>query len=122
MLAKVASGAQAARRWTRTATAPWCGGQRARDSARAASDAALHRLLAEFGRLGFVPARPQRSAVRSPQGNRRLVVALWAELAPFLRDSSAEVLRGFVQRQTKSRLHPDGVSAPEFLDGQARPT
>ena len=89
-----------------------------RDSARVASDAELHRLLTEFGRLGFRPVRPQRSAVRSEHGNKRLIVALWAELAPFLRDGSGDVLRGFVQRQTRSRLHPDGVSAPEFLDGK----
>ena len=40
--------------------------------------------------------------------------------AGFQRDGSAapvDALRAFVQRQTKSRLTPDGISAPEFLDG-----
>ena len=86
-------------------------------SARVASDAQLHRLLGEFGKLGFTPSRPVRSTARPERGNVRLVVALWGELAPYLRDSSAEVLRHFVQRQTRSRLHPDGVAAPEFLNG-----
>jgi hypothetical protein len=88
------------------------------NSARLASDAQLHRLLGEFGRLGFVATPPQHSRARSEKGHARLIVALWAELALYLRDSSAEVLRHFVQRQTRSTLHPDGVAAPEFLDGK----
>ena len=87
-------------------------------SARAASDAQLHRLLGEFARLGFRPTAPQASAVRSHKGHARKIVALWAELAPLLAEPSAEALRHFVQRQTRDRLHPDGVAAPEFLDGR----
>ncbi len=87
-------------------------------SVRVASDAQLHRLVAEFGRLGFKPSRPQTSASRSEKSHARLIVALWGELAPLLSDPSADALRHFVQRQTRSRLHPDGVAAPEFLDAK----
>jgi phage gp16-like protein len=84
------------------------------DSSAAASDAALHRLLAEFARLGFRATRPVR---RSDKPNVRLIAALWADLAPYVDDPSAEALRAFVRRQTHTRMHPDGMDAPEFLDG-----
>ncbi len=85
------------------------------DSARAASDADLHRVVAEFTRLGFKPTRP--SSVKSGKRNVRMIAAIWADLAPHLADPSPEALRAFVRRQTKTAAHPDGVSAPEFLDG-----
>jgi hypothetical protein len=47
----------------------------------------------------------------------RMIYALWAELKPFLTNPSDDGLRAFVARQTRSRQHPDGLSAPEFLDG-----
>ena len=85
------------------------------DSARLASDGQLHRLLAEFTRLGFVPSRPA-SARRPDRAQLRKIAALWGELAPHLADPSGASLRAFVRRQTRSKLHPGGVGAPEFCN------
>ncbi len=79
------------------------------ESTAQASDAALHRLLAEFQRLGFRPSR-RAPAVASDKRHVRLIGALWSELAPYLTDASPEALRAFCKRQT-------GVDAPEFLGG-----
>lgn len=84
-------------------------------SAAAASDAALHRLLAEFGRLGFKASPGMR---RSNKPNVRLIYALWRDLAPYLREHTPDALRSFVRRQTQTPVHPDGLAAPEFLDGE----
>lgn len=82
-------------------------------SAGQASDAKLHKLLAEFTRLGFRPARPAR---RSDKPNVRMIYAIWTDLQPHVEHHTPEALRAFVVRQTCSRRTPDGVSAPEFLD------
>jgi phage gp16-like protein len=87
-------------------------------SARVASDAALHRLLAEFTRLGFKPARKGWAPARSKDAQVRMIQAIWAELAPFVGDASPDALRAFVRRQTRTARHPGGVDAPEFLDAK----
>ena len=87
-------------------------------SAGAASDAALHRLLGEFKRLGWEPSSRQHGKRRLAQAQLRMIAAVWADLAPFLRVETDLALRAFVRRQTKSKLHPGGVDAVEFLDGQ----
>ena len=87
-------------------------------SAGAASDAALHRLIGEFGRLGWTPSRKQAASRRADDAQIRKVHALWAELGAHIADGSDSALRSFVRRQTRSRLHPDGVDASEFLDGE----
>lgn len=86
-------------------------------SARRASDAQLARLVQEFRSLGWKPSG-KRLVTRtvSPHADIRMVAGLWQELGPYLRDGSAEALRTFVQRMTKSRRSPAGVSAPEFMD------
>ncbi len=78
------------------------------------ADAELHRVLAEFQRLGWT-AKPAR--VRSDTAQVRMIYAIWADLRPLLKDAGDEALRGFVRRQTKSAVHPDGVDAPEWLNG-----
>jgi hypothetical protein len=46
-----------------------------------------------------------------------MIYAIWADIRPLLEDAGDEALRGFVRRQTKSAVHPDGVDAPEWLNG-----
>lgn len=78
-------------------------------------DDQLHQVLAEFGRLGWMakPARP-----RSDRAQVRMIYGIWADIAPLLEgDAGEEALRGFVRRQTRSPVHPDGVDAPEWLNG-----
>ena len=83
-------------------------------SAASCTIAELDLLIAEFKRLGWkAPARRPLSG----KPNVRMIHGLWKDLAPYLGDASAEALRAFVRRQTKSRLHPEGIDAPEFLDG-----
>ncbi len=86
-------------------------------SAGAASDAALHRLLGEFKRLGWSPSSRQYGKRRADKAQVRMIYAVWADLAPYVRAHDDEALRSFAARQTRSKLHPDGISAPEFLDG-----
>ncbi len=84
-----------------------------RDSASLCSDAQLDSLLAEFKRQGFKPKS------RRPFSDKPLVqkiYAIWKDMQPMLDDASDTALRGFVRRQTRSAVHPDGVSAPEFLN------
>lgn len=85
-----------------------------RDSAGAASDRQLDALLREFRRLGF-KAPAGRGPARQPYV--RMIYGIWKDLAPHLSDSSEAALRAFVRRQTKGPLSPEGVDAPEFLDG-----
>ena len=88
------------------------------DSSAKASDAALHRLLGEFKRLGWTPSSRQHGKRRAAQAQVRMIYAMWSDLAPYVREHTDEALRSFVGRQTRNRLHPDGVSAPDFLDGE----
>ena len=87
-------------------------------SASVASDAALHRLLAEFTRLGFKPARKAWAPARSKDAQVRMIQAIWADLAPYVDDHTQDRLRAFVRRQTRTPRHLDGVDAPEFLDAK----
>ena len=87
-------------------------------SARTASDAALHRLLAEFTRLGFKPLRRAWAPARSKDAQVRMIQAIWADLAPYVADGSQDALRAFVRRQTRTPRHPEGVDAAEFLDAK----
>ena len=88
------------------------------DSSAKASDAALHRLLGEFQRLGWRPSSRQHGKRRAAQAQLRMIAAVWHDLAPYVREHTDQALRSFVARQTRTRLHPDGVSALEFVDGK----
>jgi phage gp16-like protein len=86
------------------------------DSAGDATLAQLDAILAEFRRLGFTgkKAKPDHR----PQ--IRMIAGVWTELVPFLDvrgDCGVEkALQAFVERQTKDRLHPQGVSDVRFLN------
>ena len=88
------------------------------DSSAKASDAALHRLLGEFKRLGWAASSGQHAKRRPAQAQLRMIAAVWHDLAPHVREHTDAALRSFIVRQTRNKLHPDGVSALEFLDGQ----
>jgi phage gp16-like protein len=79
------------------------------------SDGQLHLVLAEFARLGWT-AKPART--RSDRAQVRMIYAIWADIRPLLEGGAGEQeLRSFVRRQTRGPVHPDGVDAPEWLDG-----
>lgn len=86
------------------------------ESAAALSDAQLDRVLGEFKRLGWKPKDGRR---RSAKPNVRMIFAIWADLKPHVADPSDAALNAFVRRQTASKLHPLGITAPEFLDAQS---
>jgi hypothetical protein len=78
------------------------------------ADQQLGLVLAEFRRLGW-EAKP--AVKSSDKAQVRKILAIWADICPLLDDAGDEALRGFVRRQTKSPVHPDGVDAPEWLNG-----
>ena len=86
------------------------------DSARTLTDPQLDLVLREFKRLGW--KGPAGTGARSQKPNVRMIHGIWKDLRPYLTDPSPEALRAFVGRQTRSVLHPEGVAAPEFLDGR----
>ncbi|GAN97580.1 hypothetical protein Geu3261_0208_013 [Komagataeibacter europaeus NBRC 3261] len=85
-------------------------------SAKYATIPALEKVLAHFRTLGWKPKKGSLSSSDKP--HVRLVYAIWKDMAPMLDSGGTrEALRAYVQRQTVSAAHPQGVSAPEFLDG-----
>jgi len=86
------------------------------ESTAACTDAQLEAAIAEFRRLGWKPKAGAKRG-RSAKPYVRMIYGIWGDLKPYLADGSEDALRAFVQRQTKSRLTPQGISAPEFLDG-----
>ncbi|MCW4589368.1 regulatory protein GemA [Gluconacetobacter entanii] len=85
-------------------------------SARDASTSALETVLAHFRTLGWKPKKGSLSSSDKP--HVRMIYAIWKDMGPFLKSSGTrEALRAYVQRQTVTPEHPDGISAPEFLDG-----
>lgn len=76
----------------------------------------LDAVLQEFKRLGFHGGAPRRWRAQSQKPHVRKVLALWHSLRPYLRDGSDGALRSFVRRQTRSDLHPQGISDPAFLN------
>lgn len=85
------------------------------DTAAALDIVQLDAVLAEFRRLGFHGGAPRRWRPAAQKPHVRKVFALWHALKPFLHDDSDAALRAFVRRQTRSDLHPDGVSDPGWL-------
>lgn len=84
------------------------------ESAASCTDGQLEAVLAELRRLGWKP----RSAVPSGKRYVRMIYAIWTEMGPMLGSGGTPAaLRTFVQRQTIRPDRPNGVSAPEFLDG-----
>lgn len=88
------------------------------DSAAAMSEAQLDRALAEFKRLGFKPKSTSVAPRRSQHAQIRMIHGVWNDICALGIDAEDHpaALRAFVQRQTRGPLHPDGVSAPEFLN------
>lgn len=85
---------------------------------RSSGDCSVRELrlaIEEFRRLGFA-AKPARVASDKPWV--RKVYAIWGDIRPLLDEAADEALRGFVRRQTKSAVHPDGVDAPEWLTAE----
>lgn len=87
-----------------------------KDSSTRCGPSDLEALLAEFARLGWKPKRGTKPLSAKPQ--IRMIHAIWKEMKPMLAVGDEAALRSFVERQTKSDTHPNGVSAPEFLDAQ----
>ncbi len=83
-------------------------------SARTLTEPQLAAVLDEFRRLGWRAAAPRRPP--SPKAQTRMIYGIWRDLGPYVQQHTVEALRAFVARQTKSRLHPEGIAAPEFLD------
>lgn len=86
-----------------------------KESAREMDLAELDRALGEFKRLGF---RAKSARTYSAKAQVRMIRAVWADIVKLQGRGTEEALRSFVQRQTKSPAHPDGIASPEFLDGQ----
>nr|WP_294547628.1 regulatory protein GemA [uncultured Rhodopila sp.] len=84
-----------------------------RDSARDCTDEQLDAVLAEFRRLGW---RPKSKRPSSGVPHVRKIHALWTAMQPHLADGSEAALRAFVRRQTKSKVNPEGIGSPEWLD------
>lgn len=90
-----------------------------KESAGECTEQQLLDVLAEFARLGFKGKPTAASAEREHMGQVAKIYAIWNDIAPLLvvpHDQSA--LRSFVQRQTKSAAHPNGLAAPEFCRGR----
>ena len=85
-------------------------------SAQTLTQPQLDAVLREFKRLGWGGSASCKPLSAKPQV--RMIYGVWKDLRPYLRDPSPEALRAFVARHTRSKLHPDGVSAPEFLDSK----
>lgn len=77
---------------------------------------ALDRVIADFKRMGFTAAPPRGAKPASHKPQVRMIRGLWRDLSAHVEDPSEEALRAFCKRQTKTRAHPDGIDAPEFLD------
>ena len=86
------------------------------DSARSLTNPQLDAVLREFKRLGWTG--PMGTGARSQKPAVRMIYGIWKDLAPFLDNHGKEALQAFVRRQTKSKLHPEGIAAPEFLDAR----
>ncbi len=83
-------------------------------SAGDCTDAQLRTLLDEFRRLGW---QKRHKRPLSERGHVRMIYAIWSDIVQLLDGSPGDAeLRSFVARQTRDRLRPDGVTAPEFLD------
>jgi phage gp16-like protein len=78
------------------------------------TDAQLGLVLAEFRRLGWRATAPANA---SDKPHVRMIYAIWGDIRPLLEDADDQALRGFVRRQTHSAAHPEGVDAPEWLNG-----
>ncbi|WP_431281638.1 regulatory protein GemA [Humitalea sp. 24SJ18S-53] len=77
---------------------------------------ALDKVVTEFKRLGFKPAPPRGARPASHKPQVRMIRAIWRDLSAHVEDVSEEALRAFCRRQSKTKAHPDGIDAPEFLD------
>jgi phage gp16-like protein len=78
------------------------------------TDAELRKLLDGFRRLGWTQ---KHKRPLSEKAHVRLIYAIWGDIKPLLDGAAGDgELRSFVARQTRDRLRPQGVSAPEFLD------
>ncbi len=86
-----------------------------KDTAAALDIVQLDIVIEEFKRLGFHSGAPRRWKAVSQKPHVRKVFALWHSLRPYLRDGSDGALRSFVRRQTRTDLHPEGISDPAFL-------
>jgi phage gp16-like protein len=87
-----------------------------KDTSAALDIVQLDAVLQEFKRLGFHGGAPRRWRAPSQKPHVRKVFALWHSLRPYLNDRSDAALRSFVRRQTRSELHPEGISDPAFLN------
>ena len=84
-------------------------------SAKAMRAEQLDAVLKEFARLGWKP-KPARKRSDNPQV--RMIHAVWKDIVTLQGHGDAAGLRAFVQRQTRTEDHPDGISSPEFLKGE----
>jgi phage gp16-like protein len=84
------------------------------DSAASLTAPQLDAVLTECRRLGW-QAKPRR--VPAAKAQVRMIRAVWRDLAALGVEGGDAALRTFVRRQTRCPAHPDGVDAPEFLDG-----
>lgn len=86
------------------------------DSTSRMTDGHLDRVLKEFTRLGFRPTKRRSGTSKEPQ--IRMIHAVWAdivELGGIGAEDQEGALRKFVQRQTKTKANPAGISDARFL-------
>ncbi|MBW6402055.1 regulatory protein GemA [Roseomonas sp. HJA6] len=74
----------------------------------------LDAVLREFARLGWKP-KPAMKRAADPQV--AMIYAVWTDIKKLKGGGTAAELRAFVQRQTRTDAHPDGISSAEFLRG-----
>ena len=84
-------------------------------SAKAMRADQLDAVLKEFARLGWKP-KPARKISGSPQV--RMIHAVWKDIVALQGRGDAAALQAFVQRQTRTEDHPDGIDSAEFLRGE----
>lgn len=75
----------------------------------------LDAVLKEFARLGW---KPKSVTKRSATPQVRMIHAVWRDIVQLQGHGGAAGLRAFVQRQTRTEEHPDGIASPEFLKGE----
>ncbi len=85
------------------------------DSSKTMRPDQLDAVLKEFERLGW---KPKQAVKRSATPQVRMIHAVWKDIVKLQGHGDAAGLRAFVQRQTKTEQHPEGIASPEFLRGE----
>lgn len=87
-----------------------------KDSSTKCGPSDLEAVLEEFKRLGWKPKRTGKPMSQNAQV--LMAQAIWKDIDGMLAVGGPSALRAFVERQTKDKAHPHGVSALEFCNSQ----